>query len=42
MNMFYLTLRDAILEWGKIFMQFHLGYIFLELETTFYKQYHTI
>ncbi len=39
MNLFYFTLKDVILEWGKKFMQSHPGYIFLELEATFYKWY---
>jgi hypothetical protein len=42
MNLFCFTLRDAISEWGEDFMQSHPSYIFLELEATFCKQYHTI
>ncbi len=39
MHLFCFTLKDVILECGENFMQFHLGYIFLELEATFYKHY---
>jgi hypothetical protein len=42
MNLFCFTFRVAILEWGKKFMQIHLGYIFLELEVTFCKWNHTV
>jgi hypothetical protein len=42
MNLFFFTLRDSILEWGKKIMQSHLGCIFLKLKTTFYKCYYTI
>ncbi len=38
-NMFCLTLRNTILKWGENLMQFHQGYIFLELEVTFCKCY---
>jgi hypothetical protein len=36
-NIFYFTLRDAILEWGQIFMQFHPSCNFEELEMAFCK-----
>jgi hypothetical protein len=36
-NLFYFTLRDAILEWGKIFMQFHPSFNFEKLEMAFCK-----
>jgi len=42
MTLFCFTLKDAILEWGENFMQSHPSYIFLELEATFCKRYHTI
>jgi hypothetical protein len=42
MNSFCFTLRDAILEWGENFMQFHPSCSFMELEVTFCKHYHTI
>jgi hypothetical protein len=42
MNLFCFTLRDAILEWGENFMQFHPSCTFLELEVAFCKCYHTI
>jgi hypothetical protein len=36
-NLFCFTLRDAILEWGKIFLQFHPSSNFEELEMAFRK-----
>jgi len=42
MNLFCFTLRNVILEWGKKFMQSHLGCTFVELETAFCKHYRTI
>lgn len=42
MNMFWFTLKDAILEWGENFMQSHLNCTFLELEVEICKQYQTI
>ncbi len=41
MNLFCFT-KDVISEWGKKFMQFHLGCTFLELEVTFCKWYHIV
>jgi hypothetical protein len=42
MNLFCFTLKDVISEWGKNFMQFHLGCTILELEVAFYKWYHIV
>ncbi len=42
MNLFYFTLRDAILEWSKKLMQSHPSCIFLELEVAFCKRYHIV
>ncbi len=42
MNLFCFTLRDAILEWGKKFMQSHPSCIFLELEVAFYERYYIV
>jgi hypothetical protein len=42
MNLFCFTLRNAILEWGKNFIQFHSGCTFLELKFAFCKQYHIV
>jgi len=41
-NLFCFTLKDAILEWGKNFIQSHPSWTFLELETAFCKHYRTI
>jgi hypothetical protein len=42
MNLFCFTLRNAILEWGENFIQFHSSCIFLELEVAFCKRYHIV
>jgi hypothetical protein len=42
MNFFCFTLRDAILEWGENFMQFHLECTFAKLEVVFCKHYQKV
>jgi hypothetical protein len=42
MNLFCSTLIDAISEWGENFMQFYLGYTYLELEVAFCECYHIV